>query len=466
MTSFLSLGAAVLHLLYISAPLSPLKMPPTLTLRQTLLYSCTSSGINLINTAVSTWLLYYYAPPPNTGTVQYLSVTAVGILLALGRLWNAIIDPFIGHWSDRTQSRWGRRTPFLVLGSLMTLGALLLLWTPLTSYPSLLNVLYFLTMTIILYTGMSLVGVPYDGSLPEMAATAVERVRLSMWKNISGILGVLGSAVIASSVYSRWGAIAMGGVIGTIGIVTVGLTLPVLPKQVLPTLDPTGKGEAMASMSFWQSLRATLRNRPFLLLCSSTILVQTAYAMLLSNLPYFVALILQEPEAAVGRYQSLVVMAMLAAAPVWNRLSRDYQDRQLLKVSLFGLALTTSLLTLVGWISFLPTGLQAALCLGSLGPFLGGYFILVYAMMGAVVEQDASVTGHRREAFHYSIFSFSAGMGLSFSTLIIPPIFSYYGYTLAQPAGVRMVFLVAAILVILGTVIFRSYRLTDGLAQR
>ncbi|MBW4528327.1 MAG: MFS transporter [Phormidium tanganyikae FI6-MK23] len=441
-------------------------MPPTLTLRHTLLYSCTSSGINLINTAVSTWLLYYYAPPPDTGAVQYLSVTAVGILLAIGRVWNAIIDPSIGHWSDRTQSRWGRRTPFLVLGSLMTLGALLFLWTPLTSYPSLLNAFYFLTMTIILYTGMSLVGVPYDGSLPEMAATAVERVRLSMWKNIFGILGVLGGAVIASSVYSRWGAIAMGGAIGIIGVVTVGLTIPVLPKRILPTLDPTGEGEEITSMSFWQSLHATLRNRPFLILCSSTILVQTAYAMLLSNLPYFVALILQEPEAAVGRYQSLVVMAMLAAAPVWNRLSRDYQDRQLLKVSLLGLALTTSLLTVVGWISFLSTGLQAALCLGFLGPFLGGYFILVYAMMGAVVEQDASVTGQRREAFHYSIFSFSAGMGLSFSTLIIPPIFSHYGYTLAQAAGVRMVFLVAGILVVLGAVVFQGYRFTDAPMQR
>lgn len=433
-------------------------MPP-LTLRQTLLYSCTSSGINLINTAVSTWLLYYYAPPPNTGGVRYLSVTVVGLLLALGRVWNAIIDPFIGHWSDRTRSRWGRRKPFLVLGSLMTLGALLLLWTPLTSYPSLLNALYFVTMTIIFYTGISLVGVPYDGSLVEMAATPTERVRLSMWKNIFGIVGVLGGAIIASAVYSRWGAIAMGGVIGTIGVATVGLTLPVLPKRSLPASAPTTKTQVTASMSFWQSLRATLRNRPFLILCSSTILVQTAYAMLLSNLPYFVALILQEPEAAVGRYQSLVVLAMLAATPVWNRLSRSGSDRQLLKVSLLGLALTTSFLTVVGWISSLSTTLQAALCFGFLGPFLGGYFILIYAMMGTVVEQDAIVTGQRREAFHYSIFSFSAGMGLSFSSLIIPPIFSYYGYTLEQPAGVRIVFLVAAVLVILGVVVFQGYRL-------
>lgn len=441
-------------------------MPPTLTLRQTLLYSCASIGINLINTAVSTWLLYYYAPPPTTGAVPYLSVTIVGLLLAIGRVWNAIIDPFIGHWSDNTRSPWGRRTPFLVFGSFMTLGSVLLLWTPLTAYPSWLNALYFLVMTIVFYTGISLVGVPYDGSLPEMAATATERVRLSMWKNIFGIVGVLGGAVIASVVYSRWGAIAMGGVIGTIGVATVGLTISVLPRRNLPVLDPTTKTQVTASMSFWQSLRTTLQNRPFLILCSSTILVQTAYAMLLSNLPYFVALILQEPEAAVGRYQGLVVMAMLAAAPVWNGLSRYGSDRQLLKVSLLGLALATSFLTAVGWTSSLPTALQAAICFGILGPFLGGYFILVYAMMGAIVEQDAIVTGQRREAFHYSIFSFSAGMGLSFSTLIIPPIFSYYGYTPEQPAGVRVVFLVAAVLVVLGVIVFQGYRLTGASRHR
>jgi Na+/melibiose symporter-like transporter len=82
-------------------------------------------------------------------------------------------------------------------------------------------------------------------------------------------------------------------------------------------------------------------------------------------------------------------------------------------------------------------------------------------MMGNVVEHDARATKQRREAFHYSIFSFSAGMGLSFSTLIIPPIFSQYGYTLEQPTGVRIVFLVAAVLLILGVLAFRGYWLTE-----
>jgi GPH family glycoside/pentoside/hexuronide:cation symporter len=432
-------------------------MHSTLTLRQTLLYSCNSIGINLINTSVSTWLLYYYAPP-NTGGVQYLSVAVVGTLLAIGRVWNAMIDPWIGHWSDVTCSRWGRRKPFLIGGSLITLVSLLLLWMPPTAQPSLLNAIYFLTMTIVFYTGISLVGVPYDGSLAEVATTAVERVRLSMWKNIFGIVGVLAGAAIASVVYSRWGAVAMGAVIGVIGLVTAGLTVQVLPERP--------KHKFSAAMSFGQSLRATLRNQPFLILCSSTILVQTAYAMLLSNLPYFVTLVLREPEAAVGRYQGIVVIAMLMAAPIWNRLSRTYRDRVLLRVSLLGFALTSALLTVVGWFPNVSSGLQAAIVFGVLGPFLGGYFVLIYAMMGTVVEQDARVTGQRREAFHYSIFSFAIGMGLSFSTLIIPLIFSWYGYTLEQPTGVRIVFLVAAVLVMLSVVVLRGYSLTEGVVER
>lgn len=432
-------------------------MRSTLTLRQTFLYSCTSIGINLINTSISTWLLYYYAPPKTEG-VQYLPVAVVGTLLAIGRVWNAIIDPWIGHWSDVTRSRWGRRKPFLIVGSLITLVSLLLLWMPPTAQPSLLNAIYFLTMTIVFYTGISLVGVPYDGSLAEVATTAAERVRLSMWKNIFGIVGVLAGAVIASVVYSRWGAVAMGAVIGVIGLVTAGLTVQVLPER--PKYNST------TAMSFGQSLRATLRNQPFLILCSSTILVQTAYAMLLSNLPYFVTLILREPEAAVGRYQAIVVIAMLIAAPIWNWLSRTKRDRALLRVSLLGFALTSALLAAVGWLPNVSIELQAAIVFGILGPFFGGYFVLIYAMMGTVVEQDASVTGQRREAFHYSIFSFSVGMGLSFSTLIIPLIFSRYGYTLEHPIGVRIVFLVTAVLVMLSVVVFRGYQLTEASTER
>ncbi len=418
-----------------------------------------------MNTTVATWLLYFYAPPPNSGRPQYLSVSLVGVLLTIAQLWNAVIDPSIGYWSDVSRSQWGRRRPFMALGSLITAVALLLLWTPPTAQSGLLNAIYFLLVTIAFYTGLSLVGVPYDGSLAEMAATPAEQVNLSMWKNVFGILGVLCSAFITSVLYSRWGAvplelrralIAMSVVMGAIWLASVGLSLLVLRERILPIAR---------SLSFRQSIVITFQNRQFLILCVSTIVVQTAYAMLLSNLPYFVTLIVRQPEPTVGGFQGIVVVAMLIAAPMWNWLSQFYPNRRLLLVAMLGLATSSVLLAGVGVLPGVALEVQAAIALALIAPFLGGYFVLVYALMAAVVEYDEWLTHQRREAFHYSVFSLSSGIGVSLSTLVIAPIFSRYGYTVEQPLGVRVVFLAAAILVALGAVVFLGYRLGDTLSE-
>src|SRR3546814_2799921 len=59
--------------------------------------------------------LAIYIPPFYSGTLG-LSLTAVGVILMLARLSDVIVDPFIGRWSDRTHTRWGRRRPWIVAG--------------------------------------------------------------------------------------------------------------------------------------------------------------------------------------------------------------------------------------------------------------------------------------------------------------------------------------------------------------
>src|SRR5436190_22896127 len=45
-----------------------------------------------------------------------ISAIWVGYALALPRLWDAIVDPFLGNLSDNWRSRFGRRIPFLISG--------------------------------------------------------------------------------------------------------------------------------------------------------------------------------------------------------------------------------------------------------------------------------------------------------------------------------------------------------------
>ena len=47
-----------------------------------------------------------------------LSAFWLGAILIVPRLWDAISDPIIGHLSDNTRTRWGRRRPYLLLGGI------------------------------------------------------------------------------------------------------------------------------------------------------------------------------------------------------------------------------------------------------------------------------------------------------------------------------------------------------------
>jgi len=406
----------------------------------------------MISITVSTWLLYFYAPPLDSGRTQYLSVTLVGVLLTVGRLWDAVIDPLIGYWSDVNQSRWGRRRPFLMFATPATVISLLLLWTPPAPSSGLLNGLYFLLVTTAFYTSLSLVSIPYDSSLPDMAAKPTDYITLSMWKNVFGTTGVLVGALLAAPLFSRAGPPAMALVVGGIGLVTIWLTLAGLRERDYSLAQPS---------ALWESLQNTFKNRQFLRLLVSTLLIYVAYAMLLANLPYFVTLVVGKSEADLSVYQGVVVLTMVVSAPWWSWLSRRHSNRLLLRLTMLGLALVCSLTFTVGILPGVPVMAQALLMLALLGPLLGGYFILVFAMMANVVDYDELLTHRRREATYYGAFSLAAGIGPSLAALLLPFIFERYGYTASNPLGVQVVFLVTGLLALLATVAFIGYRLGD-----
>ena len=427
-----------------------------LTLGQTLLYSAASAGLNIMSITVSTWILYFYAPPPDSGRVRYLPAALVGVLLTIGSLWDAAIDPFIGHWSDTLRSRWGRRRPFLMFATPVAALTLVLIWTPPTAGFSALNVVYFTLVTVGYFTAFSLVGIPYDGTLPEMAPDSHDRVGLSYWKNVFGIAGVLVGSLVAAPLFETIGPVAMGAVVGVVGIVTIWLTLLGLRDVERPLGEPIGALEG---------LRITLRNQQFIIVFVSTLFVHLAYQMLLANLPYFVTLVIGRSEADVGIFQGVLILVMAATGPLWTVWSKRTSQGRLLTISMLGMAITSALTFGVGLVPGVPAMAQGLAILIPTAAFLGGYLIVIYAMMGNVVDYDEMLTGRRREAIYYGTFSFANGLGISVGTLILPLLLEWLGYTRGNPLGVRAAFLAMALSILLGAWIFRGYRLGDTPAE-
>jgi GPH family glycoside/pentoside/hexuronide:cation symporter len=434
-----------------SVKAEPTASAPRLTLGRTLLYSTASAGLNILSITVGTWLLYFYAPPPDSGRPQYLPVALVGVLLTLGSLWDAVIDPFIGHWSDTLKSRWGRRRPFLLFGAPVLALMTVLLWTP-PGGSTLVSAAYFMIVTMGFFTAFSLVGIPYDGTLPEMAPESQPRVALSYWKNVFGLAGVLVGSLVAAPLFESAGAVAMGMVIGVVGLATIWTSTLGLRESKRPHGDPLGALEGV---------RITLQNRQFLYVFVSTLFVHIAYQMVLANLPYFVTLVMLRSEGDVAIFQGVIILAMALTGPLWALWNKRLSQRTLLNISMIGLAISLALGYLVGDLPGIPMMAQGLVVLALAGVTLGGYFIVIYAMMGNVVDYDEMLTGRRREAIYYGTFSFALGLGVSVGSLVLPLVLDAFGYTKTNPLGVRLAFPVMALFMLIGYLVFQKYRLGD-----
>jgi GPH family glycoside/pentoside/hexuronide:cation symporter len=410
-----------------------------------------SAGLNILAITIDTWLLYFYAPPPDSGRPQYLPIALIGVLLTIASIWDAVIDPFIGHYSDTLRTRWGRRKPFLVLASPFILLGAIFMWTP-PGKTILITAIYFMFINIMYRTAYSLVGIPYDGTLPEMAPDSKQRVGLSYWKSVFGILGVLIGSLVAAPLFQEIGAVYMGVVIGVVGVVTIYLTLLGLRETDRPLGEP---------MSAMEGLKATFKNKQFIIVFISTLFVHVCYQMLLINFPYFITLVLGKTEGDVGIYQGVLILLMAVTGPVWMLWNKRRSQRWLLNISMIGLTIVVALGFLVGGTSILPLDVMGFILVALIGILLGGYLIIIYALMGNVVDYDEMLTGRRREAIYYGTFSFAIGLGSSLSALVLPVVLKTFGYTHENPLGVRLAFPVMALFVLVGYLIFQKYRLGD-----
>lgn len=426
-----------------------------LSLKYKLLYSSASIGLNILAITISTWLLYFYSPPADSGRTIYLPIGVVGAIMTVISLYDALIDPFIGHWSDNLRSKMGRRKPFILFSLPFIAVSMVLIWLP-PSGNTWLVAGYLLLVMLAYSTAYSLTGIPYDATMAELAENNAERISLSSWKSVFGIIGVMVGSLLIAPLFESQGAFFMGAITAAIGFVTILLSVPAIRETRKPVGEKIGVVEG---------LKHTLKNKPFQAMLISTLLVHIAYAMITANLPYFVTLVVGGTEGDVGIYLGVVVILMVLTTPLWNWLGKKFSNAKVMRWSLVLLALFALTNLLVGQVDLVPTQILAYITLGLIGPFLGGYLILAYSMMGNVVDYDEYLTKRRREAIFYGAFSLAVGIGPSIASILLPFLLDTFGYTVANPLGVRLAFPVISLVVLLGLFAFRGYNLGDSIEE-
>ena len=193
-----------------------------------LLYTADLVGTQAMAQSRHLWLLFFLAPPADEGVAAAVPAVSVGpldidprifvgIVLTAGRLIEAIDDPIIGWWSDRTRSRWGRRIPFVLFGTPFYALFFALLWLTPGGDSSYLNAIYLFIVLELFFFATTITGGPYEALLPEIAPGHRDRMSIVAWQFYFGIAGAVAGLVLSGLIKDQVGFFAMGAIFAAAG---------------------------------------------------------------------------------------------------------------------------------------------------------------------------------------------------------------------------------------------------------
>jgi glycoside/pentoside/hexuronide:cation symporter, GPH family len=426
-----------------------------LSRRVELLWASHGVGTEALLQSRNVWLIYFYAPPESAGRGALLSLGTVSLLLFLGKLIEAFDDTLIGHWSDRTQSRLGRRLPF-ILGAtpLWALFAFLIFVPPRDASGPAVAIWFFVTLQCFHMFATLSTG-PYEALLPELARTSAARVRMVGYRVSFGVLGAAIGLVGSGLLVERFG-------FGVMAALMAGLALLGRYLGMASVWTQARASRPVATLPLRAALRATFSNRGFLLLLPSTMLFGAGLAMLVGLLPYYVhAVFGAEREGLwVALLTAVVIGAMAGSIPLFAALARRTSKQHAYRVAMLGAVGTLPLIAIGGFLPGVPLLPQVLLVMALVGVPLAGVFLFPGALVADICDHDARRTGARREATFYGAREFAEKTAASLAPLLLALVLML-GNSSADPLGIRLAGPLAASLVLGGYLIFRHYDLPE-----
>ena len=387
-----------------------------------------------------------------------ITPAVAAIALFIGKSWDYINDPLIGHISDRTPTRWGRRRPFLLFGALPYGLIFALLWSkpPLESQ---LALVIFYTLMFVLYDAAgTFVSMPYFPLTPELTEDYDERTSLTGYRMFFSIVGGLISFVVPMMIIGKVSPENAGNVFRMGLIFGLASAIPLYFVFFGTREKPIFK--RMDRPKLWESFKAALQNRPFVFSAIIYLFTWTSMHVIEANLLFYIKYVVQRESMSEVIMAAIFVTAIISL-PLWNWMSNKFNKRLAYIYGIAFWAVVQMLLITVTASSSLAYLLSLCVLAG-LG--VGAAHVLPWAMIPDAIEVDELKTGERHEGMFYSLVTLLGKITNSIAVPLALAVLDFSGYIPnadVQPAstltGIRLVVgpIPAALLV--GRIVFAIF---------
>jgi GPH family glycoside/pentoside/hexuronide:cation symporter len=363
-----------------------------------------------------------------------LSAFWLGVILIIPRLWDALSDPVIGHLSDNTRTRWGRRRPYLLLGGILVAvffvvmwwipkGDRVRIWFPSETGFQAFQLAYILFSLLLFFTACNIFEIPHGALGMEMTTDYHERTRLFSAKSFVGNLFAMSTpwlfALANMEIFKGTGNEADG--MRYVSIMVAALIIPLSFWWTFQLREPGFvKAAKHERTPFWKDMKRTASNRNFVMLTLTifTLAMGFNFVQLLgSYIPIFYVF---GGNKVAGAYLLGIngtiwaITGLLAVFPlIW--ISPILGKRNTLTISILLMCLA-QLSKIVCYSPNYPYLLIIPTVLLSIGMLF--FFTLGSSMVGDICDEDELKTGYRAEGSYYSIFWWFIKMGTAFASLV------------------------------------------------
>lgn len=364
-----------------------------------------------------------------------LSAFWLGLIMIIPRLWDAFSDPIVGHLSDNTRSRLGRRRPYLLIGGIAVAvffvvmwwipkGEAVHAWFPGESGFKSFQLVYILFSLLLFFTATTIFEIPHGALGMEMTSDPHERTRLFSGKSFVGNLFAMSTpwlfALANLEVFRGPGGNEADGM-RYVSLMVAAILIPLSFWWTAKLREPGFVRVAKQEKThFWNDMKivGTNKNYIYLVLTIFTLAMGFNFVNLLgSYIPIFY--VFGGDKVAGARLLGIngtiwAITGVLAVFPL-NWISPRLGKRNTLIISMV-LMCMAQLSKIVCYNPEHPYLVIIPTIMLSAGMLF--FFTLGSSMVGDICDEDELRTGHRTEGSYYSIYWWFIKLGTAFASFV------------------------------------------------
>lgn len=389
----------------------------------------------------------------------------VALAIAVARCFDAITDPVMGYFTDRTRSRWGRRKPWIAIGAPFLALCFYLLFDPPGGMHGLDAGIWFALFFSTYFLFTTIVYIPHQALGAELSLDTRERGGLfginaafiALGTIIASILPTVLAAHGVSDARARFHLMAEMYAVGVVAL--YGLFLWKVRER--PEFRDRGHNPLVPGV------RRAMRNRPFRVMFLAAICYAIPHAIPATLMPYYTLYVIHPPHPM--RWLGMFLLAYLGSGflflPLWVWLSR--------RIGKLWVWIICSFIGVTGGVALFFNGpgdqLRVLLLELYVGAQFGAFFFLGGAMHADVIDYDEFRTGQRREAQFLSFWTLIPKFATIPGAAIPVAILAWAGYVPNQAQTpeviltIRSLFaLLPGVFNLLGLVVMLWYPLSEA----